>query len=83
SVLKFTQEVWGFLLLATFFSIILMVSGKYFTRFKAYVLLGIYVVFLIFVVSQVTGLHEGIGKLIGDFFSGVAQWIGRFLQLGS
>jgi cation:H+ antiporter len=79
SVLKFTQEVWGFLLLATVVSLAIMLSGKYFTRLKAFALLGIYVVFLVFVVTQVTELHEGIGKIIGDFFSGVARWIGDLL----
>jgi cation:H+ antiporter len=80
SVLKFTQEVWGFLLIATFFSLTIMLTGKHFTRIKAFLLLGIYLFFLLFVVTQVTELHEGIGKLIGDFFSGVALWIGRVLH---
>jgi cation:H+ antiporter len=79
-VLKFTQEVWAFLLLATVAAVAILLIGKYLTRIKAFLLLGIYVVFLFFVWTQVSELQEGIGKTIGDFFSEVAQWIGRILH---
>lgn len=79
-VLKFTQEVWAFLLLATVVSLVILLVGKFLTRFKAFILLGIYVVFLLFVWTQVGGLQAGIGKTIGDFFSEVALWIGRILH---
>ena len=79
-VLKFTQEVWAFLLLATVAAIAILLIGKYLTRIKAFLLLGIYLLFLFFVWTQVSGLQEGIGKSMGDFFSEVAQWIGRILH---
>jgi Ca2+/Na+ antiporter len=79
-VLKFTQEVWAFLLIATIVALIIMLTGRYFNRVKAFLLLLIYVVFLLFVGTQVTGLQEGIGKIVGDFFSEVALWIGRILH---
>jgi uncharacterized membrane protein YphA (DoxX/SURF4 family) len=79
-VLKFTQEVWAFLLLATVIAVAIMLIGKYFTRLKAFMLLGIYLLFLLFVWTQVSDLQEGIGKTLGDFFSEVAQWIGRVLH---
>jgi cation:H+ antiporter len=79
-VLKFTLEVWAFLLLATVLALAIMLTGKFFTRLKAFMLLGIYLLFLLFVWTQVSDLQEGIGKTLGDFFSEVAQWIGRVLH---
>ena len=79
-VLKFTQEVWAFLLLATVIALAILLIGKYLTRFKAFLLLGIYLFFLLFVWTQVSDLQEGIGKSIGDFFSEIALWIGRILH---
>jgi cation:H+ antiporter len=79
-VLKFTLEVWAFLLLATVLALVIMLTGKFFTRLKAFMLLGIYLLFLLFVWTQVSDLQEGIGKTLGDFFSEVAQWIGRVLH---
>jgi cation:H+ antiporter len=79
-VLKFTQEVWAFLLLATAVSLAILLLGKYLTRFKAFLLLGIYLMFLLFVWTQVGGLQAGIGKTIGDFLSEVARWIGQILH---
>jgi cation:H+ antiporter len=79
-VLKFTQEVWAFLLLATVLSLAIMLIGKYFTRLKAFLLLGIYLLFLLFVWTQVSELQEGIGQPLGNFLREVAQWIGRVLH---
>jgi len=79
-VLKFTQEVWAFLLFATVIAVAILLIGKYFTRLKAFILLGVYLLFLLFVWTQVSELQEGIGKTVGDFFSEVAQWIGRVLH---
>jgi cation:H+ antiporter len=80
-VLSFTQEVWVFLLLATALALLIMITGKYFTRFKAFLLLGIYLLFLLFVGTQVGG--EGwqeLGKPMANFLKNVAVWIGQQLH---
>jgi cation:H+ antiporter len=79
-VLAFTKEVWVFLLLATFLALAIMLTGKRFTRGKAFLLLGIYVLFLVFVGTQIDEDLQGIGKPIGEFLKGVANWIGNFLH---
>ncbi len=77
-IMDFTQEVWVFLLLATILALIIMVSGKYFTRGKAWLLLGMYVLFLFFVGTQV---NENLGSILGDpiknFLTLVADKIGE------
>ena len=74
---NFTQEVWVFLLIATFIALVVMIAGKYFTRLKAWLLLGIYIMFLLFVGTQVNeGLKEGIGEPVQEFLTNVADWIG-------
>jgi Ca2+/Na+ antiporter len=79
-LLAFTQEVWVFLLLATFLALSIMLIGKRFTRPKAYMMLGIYLVFLLFVGTQVSDkLHRGIGGPVGGFLKNVANWIGDLL----
>ncbi len=79
-VLAFTKEVWVFLLMATFLALAIMLSGKTFNRRKAFLLLGMYVLFLAFVGTQVNEDLQGIGKPIGKFLTGVANWIGDFLH---
>ena len=79
-VLAFTKEVWVFLLMATFVALAIMLSGKQFNRIKAFLLLGIYVLFLLFVGTQINEDLQGIGKPIGEFLKGVANWIGTFLH---
>jgi len=79
-VLAFTQEVWVFLLLSTVLALAIMLTGKYFNRRKAFLLLGIYVLFLIFVGTQVTEGLQGIGQPLGDFLKAVADWIGQQLH---
>ena len=73
----FTQEVWIFLLIATFIALVIMLTGKYFNRLKAWLLLGIYVMFLLFVGTQVNNdLLNGIGGPVQEFLTNVADWIG-------
>ncbi len=80
-VLAFTKEVWVFLLLATLLALVIMLVGKRFHRRKAFLLLGIYALFLVFVGTQVgEELQAGIGKPIGEFLKGVADWIGTQLR---
>lgn len=80
-VLAFTKEVWVFLLLATIIALAIMLTGKRFNRRKAFLLLGIYALFLVFVGTQVgEELQQGIGKPIGEFLKGVADWIGTQLH---
>ncbi len=79
-VLAFTQEVWVFLFLSTIFALVVMLIGKQFTRFKAFLLLGIYALFLLFVGTQVEeGLQE-IGQPMANFLKEVANWIGEHLN---
>jgi cation:H+ antiporter len=81
NVLAFTKEVWVFLLLATLIALAIMLLGKRFNRRKAFLLLGIYALFLLFVGTQVNEqLQEGIGKPIGEFLKSVADWIGYHLH---
>jgi len=75
-ILAFTQEVWVFLLLATFLALAIMLIGKRFTRRKAFLLLGMYLLFLLFVATQVDDDLQGIGQPIGEFLKEVADWIG-------
>jgi cation:H+ antiporter len=80
-VLDFTKEVWVFLLFATLIALAIMLIGKRFHRRKAFLLLGIYALFLVFVGTQVGAeLQQGIGKPIGEFLKGVADWIGTQLH---
>ena len=79
-VLAFTKEVWVFLLLSTFLAVAIMFVGKTFTRLKAVLLIGIYVVFLMFVGTQVSDNLSGIGKPVGEFLTQVADWIGEQLH---
>lgn len=79
ALLTFTKEVWVFLLLATLLAFIIMMIGKRLNRFKAYLMLGIYLLFLFFVVTQVGDEISGIGKSIGEFLKSVADWIGDLL----
>jgi cation:H+ antiporter len=78
-VLVFTQEVWVFLLLSTILALVIMLAGKRFTRVKAFLLLGIYILFLVFVGTQVEEGLQGIGRPMGDFLKQVADGIGRWL----
>ena len=78
-LLAFTKEVWVFLLLATFLVMIIMMVGRRLTRLKAYLLLGIYLMFLFFVGTQVGGEISGVGKPIGEFLKNVADGIGDLL----
>ncbi len=75
-VLAFTKEVWVFLLLSTFISLAIMLTGKHFNRLKAFLLLGIYALFLLFVGTQVEEGLQGIGGPIGDFLKNMADLIG-------
>ena len=75
-LLAFTKEVWVFLLLATFLALAIMLTGKKFTRPKALMLVGIYLLFLFFVGTQVREGFGGIGEPIGEFLKSVADWIG-------
>ncbi len=79
-MLAFTQEVWVFLLLATFLALSIMLIGKEFTRTKAFIMLGIYLLFLVFVVTQVGEEFSSIGLPIGEFLKNVADWIGALLN---
>ena len=79
-LLAFTQEVWVFLLLATFLALAIMLIGKRFTRPKAYMMLGIYLLFLIFVATQVDETFTSVGKPIGEFLKNMADWIGNQLN---
>jgi Ca2+/Na+ antiporter len=79
-LLAFTQEVWVFLLLATILALAIMLIGKKFTRPKAFLLLGIYLLFLIFVATQVGEAFNSIGTPIADFLKNVARWIGTSLH---
>jgi len=78
-VLAFTQEVWVFLLLATVLTLVIMLTGKRFNRRKAALLLGIYVLFIVFVGTQIDPDLEGIGQPIGTFLKDVANAIGKLL----
>ncbi len=79
-VLSFTKEVWVFLLLATVLALLIMLTGKYFTRMKAFLLLSIYLLFLVFVGTQVGGEEwQEFGKPMANFLKDVADWIGRQL----
>ena len=79
-VLAFTKEVWVFLLIATFLALAIMLLGKVFNRFKAILLLSIYLLFLLFVGTQVDENLQGIGQPIGEFLKSVANWIGERLH---
>lgn len=79
-VLTFTQEVWVFLLLSTVLALAIMLVGKSFNRFKAFLLLGIYILFLLFVGTQVGEGLQGMGRPMGDFLKEIAVWIGQQLN---
>jgi cation:H+ antiporter len=76
-MLVFTKEVWVFLLLATCLALLIMLIGKKFNRRKAFMLLGIYVLFLVFVGTQIDPDLKGIGQPIGNFLKNVANAIGE------
>ncbi len=76
-ILDFTKEVWVFLLLATVLALVVMLTGKYFTRQKAWILLVIYALFLLFVGTQVNDNLEGIiGEHVETLLTNIAEWIG-------
>lgn len=75
----FTQEVWIFLLISTALAIVIMVWGKQFTRQKAWMLLGIYILFILFVGTQVNEDLNSIGDPIKTFLTRVADWLGNIL----
>ena len=79
-LLAFTQEVWVFLLLATFLALTTMLIGKKFTRTKAFIMLGIYLLFLVFVVTQVDEEFSSVGLPLGEFLKTLADWIGTLLN---
>ena len=79
-VLAFTQEVWVFLFLSTVLALVIMMIGKQFTRFKAFLLLGIYVLFLLFVGTQVEESLQEFGRPVANFLKETANWIGRLLH---
>jgi cation:H+ antiporter len=79
-LLDFTQEVWVFLLLSTFLALAIMMIGKRFTRPKAFFMLGIYLLFLIYVATQVGEEFSGLGQQLGGFLKNVAFWIGNQLH---
>jgi hypothetical protein len=58
-----------------------MMVGRHFNRMKAFILLGVYVLFLLFVGTQVQENLAGIGKPIGEFLTQVANWIGERLHM--
>jgi cation:H+ antiporter len=78
--LAFTKEVWVFLLLATFFALLTMLIGKRFGKWHAFIMLGIYLIFLFFVGTHVGEGIEGIGRPIGEFLKDVADWIGTLFS---
>jgi Ca2+/Na+ antiporter len=76
----FTREVWVFLLLATVLALLVMLAGKYFSRLKAWILLGIYLIFLLFVGTQVNReIFGGISETIREFLTGLADWMGKWI----
>lgn len=75
----FTQEVWIFLLLATILALVIMLWGKQFTRRKAWLLLGIYFLFILFVGTQVNKEFNFIGDPIKNFLTMIADWLGDIL----
>ncbi len=80
NLLAFTKEVWVFLLLATFLALAIMLTGKKFTRLKAIMMLGIYLLFLFFVGTQVGEGFGGIGVPVGESLKSVADWIGTIFN---
>jgi len=79
--LAFVKEVWVFLVLATLVALLIMLIGKHFTRLKAILLLLIYVLFILFVETQIeTGLREGIGEDIAKFLTGAADLFGSLFR---
>ena len=78
---NFTKEVWVFLFMATLLAVIIMLVGKYFNRIKAWLLLFIYGLFLLFVGTQVEeGWKEVIGEYLGDFLTFIADGIGELFS---
>jgi cation:H+ antiporter len=75
-ILDFTQEVWVFLFLATVIALVIMYWGKHFTRRKAWLLLGIYLLFLFFVGTQVNDEWNTLGDPIKGFLTLLADWVG-------
>ena len=53
SIIELSTELWIFLLITTVLGLIIFISGKKLTRTKAYLFLGIYFVFVLYVVGQV------------------------------
>jgi cation:H+ antiporter len=79
-LLVFTKEVWVFLLLATFIAVLTMLIGRRFGKWHAFIMLGIYLMFLFFVGTHVGEGIEGIGSPIGEFLKNVADWIGTLFS---
>jgi len=75
----FTQEVWAFLLIATILALVIMLWGKRFSRRKAWLMLGIYFLFILFVGTQVNPELDSVGDPILKFLTAVADWIGKLL----
>ncbi len=79
--LDFVKEVWVFLVIATLVALLIMLTGKHFTRLKAFLLVLIYALFILFVETQIeTGLREGIGENIAKFLTGAADGVGSLFR---
>lgn len=72
----FTREVWVFLLLATILALSIMLTGKRFTRIKAFLLVLVYVLFLLYVGTQVEENGQGPGEYIRKFLELATRWMG-------
>ena len=53
AIIELSTELWMFLLITTILGYIIFISGKKLTRIKAFLFLGIYLVFVLFVIGQV------------------------------
>ena len=77
--LGFIKELWVFLLMATVLALAIMITGKYFTRTKAFLLLLIYVAFLVFIGTQIHDDFFSFGKNIFSLLTNIANWIGDLI----
>ena len=78
--LGFTKELWVFLVMATIVALTIMISGRYFTKTKAYLLLSIYAIFLVFIGTQVHGNKIHFGQHIFQFLTNIADAIGKLVN---